>query len=62
MDFNVEPCQKGDCKIQNTFGEDGVKQPYKLASKNELWTFMHLANFVGTCLYPIIVGISACFH
>jgi len=36
VDFNVEFCQKGDYKIQNIFSEDGVKQPYKLASKNEL--------------------------
>jgi hypothetical protein len=62
VDFNVEPCQKGDCKLQNIFDEDGVRQPHKLTRKNELWTFVWLANFVETCVYPIIVGISACSH
>jgi hypothetical protein len=27
-------------KIHNAFGEDGVRQPYKLTSKNELQTSM----------------------
>jgi hypothetical protein len=32
MDFNVEPCQKGDGKIQNILDENGVKQPYNPTS------------------------------
>jgi hypothetical protein len=36
LDINVESCQKGDGSTHNIIGEDGVKQPYKLASKNEL--------------------------
>jgi hypothetical protein len=40
MALDVEPYQKNDCRIQNIVGQDGVRQAYKLTSKNELWTFM----------------------
>ncbi len=32
----LSPTKKSDDIIHNTFGEDGVKQPYKPISKNEL--------------------------
>jgi hypothetical protein len=40
VDLDVEPYQKNDHRIQNIVGQDGVKQPYKPTSENELWTFM----------------------
>jgi hypothetical protein len=40
MDLDVESYQKNDRRIQNIVGQDGVKQPYKLTSENELWTSM----------------------
>ncbi len=55
MDLHVEPCQKVDGKIENTIGEDDIKQRYKPISKNELWASMWLVNFVGTCLYPTML-------
>jgi hypothetical protein len=36
VDFNVEPYQKGDGKIQNIPSENDVKQPYKQTSQIEL--------------------------
>jgi hypothetical protein len=36
VDLHVEPCQKVDGKIENTIGEDDIKQRYKPISKNEL--------------------------
>ncbi len=63
VDLAVEPYQKNDHRIQNIVGQDGVKQPYKPTSENELWTFMWPPNFVGTnCLYLIFVGIYAHSH
>jgi len=40
VDLDVEPYQKNDHRIQNIVGQNGVKQPYKPTSENELWTFM----------------------
>jgi hypothetical protein len=34
--LNVEPYQKVDGRIQNTLGENDIKQPYKLASQTKL--------------------------
>ncbi len=59
MDFNVEPYQKGDGKIQNTPSENDGRQPYKQTSQIELWTFVRLADIVGTYLYPAITKICA---
>jgi hypothetical protein len=36
VDFNVEPYQKGDGKIQNIPNENDVRQPYKRTSQIEL--------------------------
>ncbi len=63
MDLDVESYQKNDRRIQNIVGQDGVKQPYKLTSENELWTSMWPPNFVGTnCLYVTFVGFYAQSH
>ncbi len=59
VDFDAEPCQKVKSKIQNNLGENGGRQPYKLASQTKLWTFVWLVNLVGTCLYLAIIGIYA---
>jgi hypothetical protein len=36
VDFDAEPCQKVKSKIQNNLGENGGRQPYKLASQTKL--------------------------
>jgi hypothetical protein len=51
-EYEVEPFYNIHGKIQNMLSEYGIKQPYKLTSKDELWTSMWPLNFVGTCLYP----------
>jgi hypothetical protein len=38
MDFDVEPYEKNDHRIQNIVRHDYVRQPYKPTSENELWT------------------------
>ncbi len=60
--LNVEPYQKVDGRIQNTLGENDIKQPYKLASQTKLWTFLWLANLVGICMYLDTIKIYACFE
>ncbi len=63
MDFDVEPYEKNDHRIQNIVRHDYVRQPYKPTSENELWTSTWPPNVVGTnCLYLTFVGIYAYSH
>ncbi len=60
MDFNVEPYKNNDVRMQNFVNENDIEQPYKLANKVELWTFIKLVDFAWPCMYFAIVGIYAC--
>lgn len=61
MDFDFDPTQKSDGRIQNFVSElNGIGHSYKSISNNEAWTFVGLANLAWPSMHFTSIGIYRC--
>ncbi len=61
MDCDFDPIQKSDGRIQNFVNElNGIGHSYKSISKDELWTFVGLANLAWPSMHFTSIGIYNC--
>ncbi len=61
MDFDFDPTQTSDGRIQNFVNElNGISHSYKSINKYELWTFVGLAaNLLGLpCILTLLEFID----